>query len=266
MNSRFDVHTHVERNPDSIWDGSWRAELTDAWNIGPVPNGGYLIATMSRAAIAELDVPDLLNVSCYFVSPATPGPASLRVEVIKRGRTSSLAQVSLVQGERERARALVLGGDLSGFVGPELHLVAPPSLPAPEHCSRVTSANGPMLMNELDLRLDPDTPFLRGQTDGAAGMSGWACFADGRAHDSISLAAFADFLPPTTFNAFGPAAWVPTLELTVQIRRRPVAGWIRLRVLTRHVSAGHFEEDGELWDDEGNLVAISRQRALMLSR
>jgi acyl-CoA thioesterase len=261
MTGRFDTHTHVERNGD----GSWRAELTDAWNIGPVPNGGYLISTMSRAAIAELDVPDLLNVTCYFVSPSSPGPATLRVEVIKRGRTSSLAQVSLVQDERERARALVLGGDLSMQHGPELHLVAPPDLPPPEQCSRVSPGTGSALMNELDLRLDPTTPFLRGALDGSASMSGWACFADGRPHDTISLAAFTDFLPPTTFNVFGPAAWVPTLELTVQIRRRPAAGWIRVRVQTRHVSAGHFEEDGELWDEDGKLVAISRQRALMLS-
>jgi len=73
-------------------------------------------------------------------------------------------------------------------------------------------------------------------------------------------------LPPTSFNVFGVTGWVPTLELTTQIRRRPQPGWIRVRVITRHVTAGHFEEDGELWDESGALVAVSRQRAMLLRR
>jgi hypothetical protein len=37
-----------------------------------------------------------------------------------------------------------------------------------------------------------------------------------------------------------------------------------MQMITRHVTAGHFEEDGEIWDSAERLVAITRQRAMLL--
>lgn len=265
MAYRFDLHTAIEPREG----GPPGARLADAWNIGAVPNGGYQLAILCRAALDALGAPDVVNVSGYFLAASAPGPAELRVEVVKRGRSTSLAQVSLVQGERERVRALVLGGDLASLDGPELHRTAAPALPPPEACVRLSrrSALVPVVMNEVELCLDPETSaFTRGESGKAPEYRAWLRFADGRPTDVLSLPFFADVLPPTTFNAIGVAGWVPTLELTVQVRRRPAPGWLRLRMETRHISAGHFEEDGELWDDGDHLVAISRQRAVLLQR
>jgi hypothetical protein len=55
--------------------------------------------------------------------------------------------------------------------------------------------------------------------------------------------------------------WVPTLELTVQVRAHPAPGPLQVRLCSRHLSAGVLEEDGEYWDSAGRLVAISRQTA-----
>ena len=38
-------------------------------------------------------------------------------------------------------------------------------------------------------------------------------------------------------------------------------GWLRLRHATRNVAGGMFEEDCEVWDSAGRLVAQSRQLA-----
>ncbi|MEM8562184.1 MAG: thioesterase family protein [Pseudomonadota bacterium] len=80
--------------------------------------------------------------------------------------------------------------------------------------------------------------------------------------DVFALLMSTDAFPPTVFNAKLPVAWAPTVELTAHIRRVPEPGWLRCRFITRFISSGMLEEDGELWDTSGRLVAQSRQLAL----
>ena len=60
-----------------------------------------------------------------------------------------------------------------------------------------------------------------------------------------------------------PVAWAPTLELTVHVRGVPAAGPLRCRFRNRFMQNGLFEEDGEIWDSRGAIVAQSRQLALI---
>ncbi|MCB9599029.1 MAG: thioesterase family protein [Sandaracinus sp.] len=265
MQYRFDEHVAVE----PVGDGSYRATVRGEWNIGKVPNGGYQSAICANAALHALGARDVLNVTSYYLTATAPGPAILRVEVVKAGRTTSLAQVGLWQEDRERVRTLVLCGDLDAFEGADHHESGPPELAAPEDCPRLSPdiPVAPRLLHEVEARVDPSTAgFTKGETGNVPELRAWMRFTDGRATDTVALACFADVLPPTSFNLLGVTGWVPTLELTTQIRRRPVPGWIRARIVTRHFSRGHFEEDGELWDEAGNLVAVSRQRAMLLTR
>jgi acyl-CoA thioesterase len=54
-----------------------------------------------------------------------------------------------------------------------------------------------------------------------------------------------------------------TLEMTVHVRGRPAPGWLACRVATRYVVDGYHEEDFEIWDAAGRIVAQSRQLALL---
>ena len=59
---------------------------------------------------------------------------------------------------------------------------------------------------------------------------------------------------------------VPTIDLTVHLRH-PVtdpSGWCLVVFQTRLVANGYLEEDGEVWSEDGRLLAHSRQLAVAL--
>ena len=139
-----------------------------------------------------------------------------------------------------------------------------PELPPPEHCvSRSATDQGVTLsiLDQLDIRLHPDEAL-----PGAAGrarVSGWIRFADGRPPDVLACLLMADAFPPAVFGLLGLVGWVPTIELTVHLRRRPALGWLRGQFWSHDLNDGRVVEDGALWDANGQLVAQSRQLALV---
>ena len=72
-----------------------------------------------------------------------------------------------------------------------------------------------------------------------------------------------DAMPPAIFNSTLPMGWTPTIDLSVQIRNPAPRGWLACKFTTRFVTHGLLEEDGEIWDESGYPVALSRQLALV---
>jgi hypothetical protein len=141
-----------------------------------------------------------------------------------------------------------------------------PELPDVESC--VGSSLAPPdfrerapLLDRFDLRLDPDTVgWAMGRPSGRGVIRGWLRMADGREPDALSLLLALDALPPVTFD-LGLPGWTPTLELTAHVRAVPAPGWLKVVHATRNYAGGLLEEDAEVWDSAGRLVAQSRQLA-----
>jgi len=253
----FDRATAVE----PAGDGRWRAEIRPEWTVGLAPNGGYVLAVALAALSRSLPHPDPFAVSAHFVSKTDPGPADVVVEVVRTGVGVSTGTARLVQGRRTRALVTGTYGDLSAIEGPTAVRGEPPDVPPPDACVKVEGPATPEFVKRFDLRLtDESVAWARTAPSGVAEMLGWIRFVDGRPPDSASLPMFADAFPPSSFNVV-PSLWVPTLELTVHVRARPSPGWLRCRFQTRYLIDGYLEEDGELWDEGGRLVALSRQMA-----
>lgn len=258
----FDRDTAVARRSEH----SWTVEVTPRWNVGTIPNGGYLMAIALNAVAQDLPHPDPLTATSHFLGRvASDHPAVVEVEVLRTGRTLSTACARLTQDGRERMRMLATFGDLAASSGPTHITAQRPVIPAPDDCVGTSDGYATLeIQKRFDLRFTPDTVGgALGQPTGDPRVSGWIRFADGRPPDLRSLALFVDAFPPTALNLdrFG---WVPTIELTVHFRARPAPGWLQAAFTSRFLVESHMEEDGEIWDTDGNLVALSRQLSRIL--
>jgi acyl-CoA thioesterase len=103
--------------------------------------------------------------------------------------------------------------------------------------------------------------FARGEPSGLSEFDLWIRFLEPRDPDSWSLASFVDSAPPAVMELGELAS--TTVELTLHVRRKPAPGWLAMRIATRHVIGGYHEEDIDVWDSTGALVAQSRQLALL---
>src|ERR1700728_1756348 len=90
---------------DVLLDGRWDGQAST--------NGGFLLALATRAVGAVLPFPDPLVVSGFYLRPGTPGPAELRTEVIRAGRTTDFGQASLSRDGKEVLRATAAYTDLA---------------------------------------------------------------------------------------------------------------------------------------------------------
>jgi len=257
-------------------DGRFAGQVHDGWDIAGNTNGGYLLAIAARAMREASGRPDPVSITAHYLRPGRPGSVAVDTEVVKEGKSFVSVRGTLLDVEGRPLLAL-LGtfGTLSPTTDVAAHheLVdaAPPELPDFDECRPRQHAPSiaPAFMDRVDLRLHPeDSVFAQGQKSGSARMRGWFAFpadADGRREevDTVGLLQATDAFPPTIFNVELPVGWTPTVELTAHVRARPAPGPLRCTFTTRFVTGGFLEEDGEVWDATGRLVAQSRQLALV---
>ncbi|MDH2387213.1 thioesterase family protein [Streptomyces sp. HNM0663] len=266
--SEFDRDTAVALREPGVYD----AELSAGWTIIRAVNGGYLLALLGRALGEALPHPDPLAVSAHYLTASQPGPAVIRTQTVRSGRTMSTGQASLFQrdedgGEVERIRVLATYGDLDRLPDDVRTSAKPPAIPPREHCFGPSDGPAPIpgssaITDRLDIKLDPATlGWALGAPSGKGEMRAWFGLADGRDPDPLSLLLAVDALPPTAFE-LGLEGWTPTVELTVHIRCRPAPGPLRVSITTRNLAGGFLEEDADVWDSADRLVAQSRQLAM----
>jgi hypothetical protein len=250
--------------------GRYDVELDPAWQIAGRLNGSYLLAVAGRAALTELATavdrtayPHPLVASAHFVASPEPGPATVRVEVLRGGNRTAQTRVSLGTAAGPAVEALVTCGTLDP-AAPFHDGVPPAELPPEADCPRLP-VQGPgfevPLMAVLAERLDPATMgWAVGKPSGLGELRGWLRFDDGREPDPLALLAAVDALPPATFD-LGLTGWVPTLELTAHVRAVPAPGPLVVRQCARHVAGGRVDEECDVWDSTGRLVATGHQLA-----
>ena len=280
--TRFDVDTAVE----AVETGVYRCRMDRAWWIINGPNGGYVAAIVLRAM--SLAVGDATraprSLSLHYLRPPAEGPAEVHTEVERRGRTLSTVSARLYQGDKLLVVAIgAFATERAAFAFSD---AVPPEFPPPAECPLLRERLGVVV--ELQHRYG--SRLALSPASGAPGMfagaahsgglpgatcGGWIRLEEPRLADALLVAAFTDAFPPAVFARTTGREWlgpVPTVDLTVHFRATlPLAGAQPddyYAVIFRSVLCGEgfVEEDGEVWSRDGQLIAQSRQLALVSGR
>ena len=253
--SQFLSHTAVSSQGNS----RWQAEVHRGWRIGSVANGGYVLALVGRALSDALNQPDPLSINAFYLAPVALGEVEVAVESLSETRSTHFASADLRQGGELKLRATAAYTDLERLSGPDWTNVVPPEVPAFEEVAAPAMSHLE-IHQSIDLRMVQGADvFTDGKTNDSGEFIAWLAHRDGAAPGPIDLLMFADIMPPPIFTIYGAYGWVPTVELTVQVRRKPAAGQLLARHTTRQVTRGVAETDTEIWDIDGALVAMARQ-------
>jgi hypothetical protein len=254
----FDYDVAVEEKGEGVFEGNVSAN----WSVNDNPNGGYLMAILAGAMISRSDKKSTPIVTANYIARCVPGKAEVRLEDVSRSAQFNRYDARLLQDGKEKIRALGTFAIEKTECAIERYETGAPELASVESCIKVPVMPKYTLFHNLDMRLDPAcAAWLQGKTTEKSEQKGWVKFNDGRAYDLLSLFLIADSIPPAIFVSQGPSAWVPTIELSTNIRNMPATEWLRFSLKTRFVTCGLLEADGEVWDDAGHLVSISRQVA-----
>ena len=250
-------------------NGHWTANLAEGWDIFGVTNGGYLMSIASRAMANESQGRTLIAATGSFVNPASTGAVTIRVEMLKQGRSLSTLRATIARDDRDLVYVTGVYSDPTRPVhDADLVTESPPELPPPEECVPVVPADDaplpPPFSGKIEIRAHPDDAagLFKGTTETPT-VRGWFRLRDGEALDAFSVVMATDAFPPAIFNSKLTVGWTPTIDLTVQVRNPHPTGWLGCVFTTQFVTDGMLEEDGRIWDESGRIVALSRQLALV---
>lgn len=252
---------------DRLTATRWSSQFVDGWDLGGIPNGGYQLAIATRVAIAATDHPDPLSMHAIYLRRANIGPVEAVTSILKSGKRQSALHISLIQNDTIVTEVTALVGSLEHATD-QSHWgdAKPPLLPDPDACTRMVHSPAepypPPIVNQMDVRLHPDDyDQINRQASGLPQFRGWTRFKDGQSMDAVRTMVAADIFPPPILNSGLPLAWVPTMTLTVQIRKRPTTAWLAGHFETTVANGPYLAENGELWDENGELVATVQQLA-----
>lgn len=257
----FDVATAATR----VAEGRWATDVDAGWFAPMGPNGGYLASIVLRAlteAVADpARAPRSLNL--HYLRPPAAGPAEVAVTVERQGRSLTSLSARLEQDGRLCVLALAAFAiDMPSAVD---YADAPaPEVPRFDALAPTPVTEGvPPIIRQLDVRpaIGP-LPYSGGDE---ARTGGWLAFATPREADALACATYVDAWWPAPFTRLTAPIAAPTIDLSIHFRVRLPAGdpGPVLGLFSSRTSAqGFFEEDAELWSQDGTLLAQGRQLAL----
>jgi acyl-CoA thioesterase len=257
VSSAFLRDTAVEE----VGGGSYRAHVSADWFTPRGANGGFLAAIVLRAIMAcEHDserVPRSLTL--HYLRPPVEG--EVRIVVIEERRGGRLTTYSARMEQDGRVCVLALAALSRDFTSSLNYGTAMPEVAAPDGLATRDDPKLPPIAHRFATQPAIGYAPFSGGPEALTG--GWIAFAGDEPSplDAPALALLSDAWLPSMFVLVQDFIGVPTIDLTIHFRARtegrtgPALAIFR----SRTSAEGFFEEDGELWSQDGTLLAQSRQ-------
>ena len=256
------------------FDKGCNYELDNRYFVGKTPHGGYLNALMHKALISKLPHSSAISSSVQYLDRIDEGEVYIYVEVFKISRGSSSGIVKIIQDDRICCTFTGTCTDLDVIDGfNDLETPIPQLFNTPNHedyiklnYDVISKGFTPSFIKQLKCVIHPDHAWWNRSIsieDSEARCSA-ILEMEGGIPDQFCLSFYADILPPVVTNKYGALGWVPTITLTTFIRQLPTTKRVFADFKARDINKGYFEQDCNIWDLNGNLVASSRQLTRIL--
>ena len=133
---------------------------------------------------------------------------------------------------------------------------------------KISKGFTPAFIQQLECLIHPDHAWWNREKGSDNSDNEARCSAflemEGGKPDQFCLSFYSDILPPVVSNKYGPLGWIPTITLTTHIRQLPSTSEVYADFKASEINKGYFEQDCNIWDLDGNLVASSRQLTRIL--
>ena len=241
--------------------------LPAGWGQGRATYGGLvagLLYSRLLAALGEAGKDRVLrSATVSFIGAVAVGEIQLTTQIFRSGKSVTQAEARLIQNGEVQA---VLLASFGAARSSAIHVAAAsaPVFKAVETLTPMPYIAGmmPEFLQQLDMRWAYGaTPFMGADTPDFGGWMRWR--EDFSQMTTAHLFALIDAWPPSVlgmFKTMAPASslcW--TLELLATPEGKTSQNWWQYQVNTDVAKDGYGHAVAHIWDDEGNLVAISRQ-------
>lgn len=239
------------------------AEIPQDWTQGRTTFGGLLAAVAIRGLQTAAQGRPLRSFLMDYLAPTTPGALNVMVETLRVGRSLLHTRATLLQEGQTRAVLLGAFGDARDSKLRQETGFAPKSDLPTEQLVRLPYIEGamPAYTQHFDYRWTSQHGLFSGAPEGK--LSGFVRALDADRVDCAVLATLIDSFPPpvlTQLRAPAPASTVTWMVNFPHFRPSIALNeFCRYESVTVSANGGYAGVDTKLWDNDGHLLADSRQ-------
>ena len=242
--------------------------------VGNTPHGGYLMAVMHKALTSILPHSTAISSSVQYLDRIDAKTFELEVETFRTSRGSSSGIVKLKQDDKICTTFTGTCSDfefMKGYDGlqkplPNIFNESDKKDYIKMNYDKISKGFTPAFIQQLECLIHPDHAWWNRDSNDQNNEARCSAFLEmqGGIPDQFCLSFYSDILPPVVSNKYGPLGWIPTITLTTHIRQLPSTSELYADFKATDINKGYFEQDCNIWDLNGNLVASSRQLTRIL--